>query len=463
MVETNWRQSRILGVAALAALVYTIVAAVLVGGLAWRANEVLARRAIDAVENERRALLADHQSGGLPRVAQLIATRAQPGGTALYALADVTGRVIAGNLPVIPDEIASPDVYAVFSASSLSPQVSRLAIGVVTPLSQGHRLLLARDIEDQRSLAAEFRWMLVAALTSLGLLASAAAWSVRRYFTRRLATITQASRAIMVGDLSGRVTPEGTGGEFDALAATLNAMLERIEHLVHALQEVSANIAHDLKTPLNRLRNSAEAALRDPEGAPAYRRGLESAIEEADGLIRTFNALLLIARLEGGSRNDTFEVFDVADVGRDLVELYEPVAEEANVALAAEGNGVVLANRQLVSQAIANLIDNALKYATDDAADRRQTITLSVVEHPDAVEIAVADDGPGIAPGDRARALERFVRLEKSRSRPGSGLGLSLVSAVANLHGGTFRLEDNEPGLRAILSLPRGMRPARAA
>jgi signal transduction histidine kinase len=227
---------------------------------------------------------------------------------------------------------------------------------------------------------------------------------------------------------------------------------------------VSDNIAHDLKTPLNRLRNRAEAALRSPEGAASYRDGLVKTIEEADELIRTFNSLLLIARLEAGAVAESMGPVDPAVIIGDVSELYEPVAEEAGLALSVSApvGLTILANRELVSQAVANLVDNAIKYsgaavAASGASDvPASPISISLARAGDGIEITVADRGPGVAPQDRERALQRFVRLEKSRSRPGSGLGLSLAAAVARLHGGSIRLEDNAPGLRAVIALPAG-------
>jgi len=195
----------------------------------------------------------------------------------------------------------------------------------------------------------------------------------------------------------------------------------------------------------------------DPRGTDAYREGLEHTIEKADELIKTFNALLLVARLEAGVLEENAEQFDLGELVRDFAELYEPVAEERGLKLAldiAQGSRLT-ANRQLVGQAVANLIDNAIKYS---AKAKDPTIAIELHTDEDGVEIAVADHGPGIAAGDRERVLKRFVRLEKSRTEPGTGLGLSLVQAVARLHGGAVRLEDNAPGLRVILRIPR--RPA---
>ena len=269
-------------------------------------------------------------------------------------------------------------------------------------------------------------------------------------------TVTRdASRTIMVGDLSKRVPVYGSGDEFDRLSENLNVMLERIEQLVAGMREVSDNIAHDLKTPLNRLRNRAEAALREKGSAKSYRLSLESIIEEADDLIKTFNGLLSIARLETGAASGAMEEIDAGALILDVAELYEPAAEDKGLSLSAHApEGVSLtADRQLIGQALANLIDNAIKYGGDGGAGG--VIEASVAETPDAIEYIISDSGQGIPEQDCERVLKRFVRLEESRSRPGSGLGLSLVAAVAHLHGGEVRLEDNKPGLRAVLSLPR--------
>ncbi len=261
--------------------------------------------------------------------------------------------------------------------------------------------------------------------------------------------------------MTGRLPVNGSGDELDRLAQSLNLMLARIEQLMAGLREVSDNIAHDLKTPLNRLRNRVEAALREPYGEPVYREALERTIEEADGLIKTFNALLSIARIEAGAAGgENRETLDVSALLRDVAELYEPVAEERGLVLKADMQAPIFirGDRQLLGQAIANLIDNAIKYGTSEAAeggpDAQPEVEVSAEAKGPMAEIVVTDRGPGVPVSDRERVLDRFVRLEASRSEPGSGLGLSLVAAVARLHGGSLRLEDNEPGLRVILALP---------
>ena len=278
----------------------------------------------------------------------------------------------------------------------------------------------------------------------------------------------------MSGDLSGRLPIAGSNDELDRLAGNLNVMLERIEALMHGLKEVTDNIAHDLKTPLTRLRNRAEEALRTAEDELQYRAALERTIEESDALIRTFNALLMIARAESGQARDGMTTFDAAEIAHGIGELYEPLADDKGLTLRVEAPDAapMHGNRELISQALANLVDNAIKYAAPDnatlAPDSRRVngaqpeIVVKAAGEGDRILLTVADTGPGIPEDDRARAVERFVRLEQSRSQPGSGLGLSLANAVARLHGGELRLEDNAPGLRSVLALPRGVSAAPA-
>jgi len=248
---------------------------------------------------------------------------------------------------------------------------------------------------------------------------------------------------------------KGTGDELDRLAQSLNEMLGQIARLMSAMQEVSSNVAHDLRTPLTRLKARAESALR--EGRPSeYKDALERTIAESDQLLQTFNALLSIARAEAGEAREGLQTVDAAKILTDVAELYEPFAEEQGGSLKVEtAAGLnVHANQQLLAQAISNLVDNALKYGIANDAVGPDIVITGAVEGDDVV-IAVADRGPGVPEGDRDRVIERFVRLDESRSRPGNGLGLSLAAGVMKLHGGRLVLEDNEPGLRAKLILPR--------
>jgi signal transduction histidine kinase len=351
-------------------------------------------------------------------------------------------------------------VEFVYSRPAPGGVETRLAFANVFRLPGGYRLIVGRDIEDRRELARLIRSAMLWGLGVMALFGLGGGYWVSRKLLARIDAVAATTRTIMNGDLTGRLPVNGSGDELDRLSESLNLMLARIEQLMAGLREVSDNIAHDLKTPLNRLRNRVEAALREPYGEAPYREALERTIEEADGLIKTFNALLSIARLEAGAGGDHKETLDVAALVRDVAELYEPVAEERGLMLRAEVVAPIftLADRQLLGQAIANLIDNAIKYGAPERGDggngARPEVNVTAEAKGAMAEIAVTDRGPGVPAAERGRVLDRFVRLEASRSEPGSGLGLSLVAAVARLHGGTVRLEDNQPGLRVILSLP---------
>jgi signal transduction histidine kinase len=342
----------------------------------------------------------------------------------------------------------------------------------VVRLPGGFRILVGRDLDERERMlhivALAGRWS-VAIVIVLGLVGGV---FVSRRVLKRVDAMTGTTQTIMAGDLSGRLSVIGTGDEFDRLALNLNGMLERIESLMRGLKEVTDNIAHDLKTPLTRLRNRCEAALRTVNSETDFRRLLEDTIEESEGLIRTFDALLMIARAESGEVREGMAEFDIAEVARDVSELYEPLAEDKGLTLEvdAKQHAAVKGNRELVSQALANLVDNAIKYAVPSTKaasgainGEQSAILVTAGAEQDRIVLTVSDHGPGIPSADRSRVVDRFVRLERSRSLPGSGLGLSLVSAVARLHGGELKLEDNGPGLRARISLPRAPAPPQQA
>ncbi len=484
--------------AAIVVAVFTLVAAAIMWFVSQQTNLVLTQQVLAALSSETELLRAEERSSGLVGLRRAVALRSRTAGSGLYFLGDEKGTRLAGNLSEIPKELLDHHRGAVFSypvqrAGSMSEQgrssgpARRTAVGVLLSFG-GAQLVVARDVEDQRVLSHRIRLVSLIGFGLLGIGGLLAGLLLSRLVLSRVNEITEASRAIMAGNLSERLPRSGTGDEFDRLAGSLNEMLARIEQLMLGLREVSDNIAHDLKTPLNRLRNRAEEALRDPRGAQAQRQGLERTIEAADDLIKTFNALLLIARLEAGAIDETLEDTDLREVVRDVTELYEPVATDAGFNLSvtfSEGGDLnVPINRQLIGQSIANLLENAIKYSVSGLkSDLRKTsdcvggdgqdemvlaekvrsyratakdISVSVTPVEKGVEISVGDRGAGIAPEDRERVLRRFVRLEKSRTAPGTGLGLSLVAAVARLHGGKVRLEDNEPGLRVVVFLPSG-------
>lgn len=437
-----------------------VVAATVIAAVGWSANDVLTRATSGAIESELAALRTEFRLHGLDALIASVNDRSRVRGAGLYRLEDETGRYRAGNLDELPRTFSGGGRAGTFRyrPHGAAVDATRSAAGVVVDVDARAILVVARDIEEQRALLFSIYRSVGLGATLLALLGLVGVLALSRHILRRITAMELASASIIESNFSGRIPYDGSGDEMDRLAARLNEMLARIEQLMSGLREVSDNIAHDLRTPLSRLRNRAEAALGDKRGAAAWHDGLERVIDEADELIKTFNALLLIARLEAASTSEVFHPLDVAAAVRDMVELYEPVAEEAGFAIfcVAEGQQWVSANAPLLGQAIANLIDNALKYgkAGGSAAAASPSIAVEARSVAQSVVVSVSDRGPGIAPGDRERALRRFVRLEQSRSASGTGLGLSLVVAVARLHGGTVRLEDNAPGLRVVLTLP---------
>ena len=439
----------------LAALVvagFMLVAALIGGVLFWQTNALLASQVLQGLTQEQAHFVEIGRGGGMPALRQAIEARAvaPSAGSSLLLLVDGGGKRVTGNLDAWPGELADKPQGGAFQYGAGQP-----AVGVPLTLPGGGRLLVARDLRDQKALIDRIRWLFLAGFGLLSLLGLAAGLIASHLMLARVAEVTDTGTEIMAGDLSRRIPLAGTDDEFDHLATHLNAMLERIEQLMNGLREVSDNIAHDLKTPLSRLRSRAEAALRAGPGTATHDEGLGRVIEDADAIIQTFNALLLIARLEAGAVEKTAEPFELGALIRDVAELYEPVAEEAGQLLTVEASApvTVRANRQLIGQALANLIDNAIKYGVP-VADGTPSIVVGLEVAGDEVRVTVADRGPGISAADRARVAKRFVRLDQSRTRPGTGLGLSLVAAVARLHGGRMLIEDNEPGLRVVLALP---------
>lgn len=441
-------------IAALSLVAFVLAAALIFTALFLKTNDALTQLTLSAVRADAEAILGDKRAASLPGLVEVIAARAALPGPGLYRLSDPSGRRLAGNLDPLPPQLADRPAGGAFPYVRASGQSERLGVAIGVDAGNGARLYVGRDVEDQRAFAARMRTAFLLGFGLLSLAGLAGGVGIARALLNRIEAINATSRSIMAGDLARRVPLSGSDDEIDGLAANLNAMLQRIETLMGALREVSDNIAHDLKTPLNRLRNRAEAALADTRGPPAYREGLERTIDEADEIIRVFNALLLIARLEAGAVEQTMSDVDLGGLVADCAELYEPVAQERGLVLdvSAPPGPIIRGNRQLLGQAVANLVDNAIKYSA--AAARGAAVTVAVVASASGPEIVVGDRGPGIGPQDRERVLKRFVRLEKSRTEPGTGLGLSLVAAVARMHGGTLRLEDNAPGLRVVLALP---------
>jgi signal transduction histidine kinase len=443
-------------------LVFVLFAVSLLGYFALNTRRLITEQITNRVNTEIAALREQYEQGGIRRLLILVDLRARRPGSSLILVTTPTGQELAGNVGSLePGILDHPGWYEIsYRRVEAQDDVEHRALVQVMALPDGFRLLIGRDLEERERIygiiANAGRWSFVVVVV----LGVAGGFFVSRRVLKRIDAMTETAHTIMAGDLTGRLPVAGTGDELDRLANNVNAMLERIEALMHGLKEVSDNIAHDLKTPLTRLRNRCEQALRGAKGDADYRAALESTIGESDELIRTFDALLMIARAESGHARDNMSEFDAADIAHDVSELYEPLAEEKGLALKVKAPlaAPVRGNRELISQALANLLDNAIKYAGPEASKvngASAEIVLAAEADGDRIALSVADHGPGIPDADRGRAVERFVRLEQSRSQPGSGLGLSLASAVARLHGGELRLEDNHPGLKSIIALPR--------
>ncbi|KQO79305.1 ATP-binding protein [Methylobacterium sp. Leaf88] len=437
-------------------VVFATFALLALGYVAWNASRALDDQMVSTIEAEINGLSEQYKVGGLRRLISAVERRAGEPGASLYLVTNAAGERLVGNIDALPTGlIVDPgQTEANYARIGGARDVEHRAIMQIFVLPGGFRLLVGRDVAERDRLRSVIGRTFGSSVGLVVVLGVIGAWFIASRVLKRVDAMTETTRRIMAGDLDGRLAVAGTGDELDRLARNLNAMLERIGELMRGLRDVSDNIAHDLKTPLTRLRNRAEEALRTAETPDALRAAMEGVIEESDGLIRIFNALLMIARLEGVNAREDFQTFDVAAVVQAVAELYEPLASEQGLALHVETEGAPLTlrgSRELIGQALANLIDNAVKYGGASGE-----IRLSAARIGDTLRLGVADSGPGIPSEARGRVLDRFVRLEEARSRPGFGLGLSLVNAVVRLHQGTLALEDHAPGLAVVITLPAG-------
>jgi signal transduction histidine kinase len=428
--------------------------------IAWQVESVVDAEIARTIDAEAQGLVDAFDNQGIRRLESVIEARKNEPGASLYLLTNPIGEPLAGNVDQVPAEVLLHRGFVPLIYRGGGSERGRQALVGVYVLPGGFRLLIGHDLGDRARIGKVMVRALAISLVFFAALGAIGALFVARRVLKRIDDMNTSAHGIMAGDLTRRLPVSGSGDELDRLAEGLNEMLGRISELMEGLQEVSDNIAHDLRTPLTRLRNHAEAALSFGGDAATYRQALEKTIEESDQLIRIFNALLLIARAEAGGDLGPLQQLDIGEAASSVAELYEPIAEDAGVALTvhAEDGLHVRGNRELIGQAIANLVDNALKYGATPkgagAAEAKPDVVITARRVGGSVVLSVADRGPGIEAADRARVLDRFVRLEGSRSRPGSGLGLSLAAAVARMHGGTVELEDNQPGLRVRFTLP---------
>jgi signal transduction histidine kinase len=442
------------------AAIYLVVFALSVGAILtyvfWNTAHLLERQAEETIRAEVLALADQYGQRGLPGVADLINRRVSEETGTLYLLVDAKEQFVVGNLRNMPSPKPEDETFVDFPITIGKGQkkLFHTARAYHVELTNGFRLLVGRDVEEIHTFRKLITTTLLWALGLSLIFGLGGGYLTSRNFLRRVDAITAASRTIMAGDLSQRMPVAGTSDELDRLAQSLNDMLGQIERLMTGMKEVSSNVAHDLKTPLTRMRARAEAALRSGTAAE-QRAALAQTLEESERLLDTFNALLSIARAEAGNAREGLIEADVSEILGEVAELYEPLVEEAGGTLTCEAAASlpVRADRQLLAQSFSNLIDNAMKYGTS-GSDEKVAIVMSGTREGGNAVIRISDQGPGIAAADRERVLDRFVRLDDSRSRPGNGLGLSLVASVVKLHGGQLRLDDAAPGLMAVIELP---------
>ncbi|HLJ04928.1 MAG TPA: HAMP domain-containing sensor histidine kinase [Acetobacteraceae bacterium] len=445
--------------AAIYALLLTISAAALALFLWWSTAGLLDRQTQASIEADAQSLSERFNTGRIPGLVLTIEERLTQNveDDAIYLLVDPSGQRMAGNLQHWPQGASRSGGW--YELPIERAGMRSLALVQSFDLPGGFRLLIGRDVQVRAQLRRLLTSALLWALLVVLVMASIGALVVRSLFRRTLANVSATATAIAGGDFTQRVKLSGRGDEFDQLAETINDMLDRIGRLMEGVREVSNAIAHDLRTPITRARARLEDAALHASSVPDLRAAIERATADLDGIVAVFQALLRIAEIEAGSRRSAFAPVDLAPLLAGVAELYGVVAEDRGISLDMEAPALLPAygDRELIQQAVANLMDNAVKFSPPGGAVR-----LSAALTPAGVEIAVADQGPGIPVEERARAAERFYRGETARNTPGAGLGLALVQAVAQLHGGSLRLTDATPGLVAILTLPTHDQPAAA-
>ncbi|HHJ16234.1 MAG TPA: HAMP domain-containing histidine kinase [Gammaproteobacteria bacterium] len=421
----------------------------------WSTAAYMARQADATIDAEITGLAERYDMDGLAGLIEVINERLsrKPTGSSIYLLTTAINTRIAGNINRWPKAPADKDGWLNFRLENAGHNKNEIHLARARSftLSGGFHLLVGRDIYELEETQQRIIRTLVLGFVITLLLGGAGGFVLSRRVMKRLEAINTTSREIIDGDLSRRIPRQHSADEFDALAGNLNAMLDRIEELMEGVRRVSDSIAHDLRTPLARLRNRLELLYAEQQKTGQDTGLAEQALSDADGLLKTFNALLRIARIETRQHSKTFAATDMGALLHDVVELYEPLAEEKGQTLALQAaTGVQMqGDRDLLFQAMANLLDNAIKYTPPQGR-----IEISLEEQDGTGRITISDSGPGIPEAERQQVFQRFYRLEKSRTTPGSGLGLSLVAAVARIHGMTLRLEDNHPGLRVHCEFP---------
>ena len=456
MNRSNFLASSTFRLALLYVILFTVSVLLIFSLIYWSSVRYMASQSDSAIQTEIQTLSERYETRGVPGLRRLILdriTRQQPTGSSLYLLSDPLGRPIVGNISRWP-QVNAEDGWLNFNLDTSDRDDPELhpARARRFQLTGGFQLLVGQDIHElksaQRRIITALSWGVILTLV-LGL---AGGFFISRTMLARLEIINETSQRIIAGDMKQRIPVSTRQDEFDRLSGNLNRMLDQIQELMDGIRQVSDNIAHDLKTPLFRLRQKLETMNVEAGSTADHNQALQDALVEADRLLNLFNALLRIARLESESRKTVMTMLSLSELAGDVAELYEPLAEEKNQSLSVETPQSIslLADRDMLFQALANLLDNAVKYTPEGG-----TIRLSLSSQAHSVSIRVCDSGPGVALDQREKVFHRFYRTDTSRSTPGNGLGLSLVKAVVRLHDGRVSLLDNHPGLCVELSLPR--------
>lgn len=420
----------------------------------------LRSESIRELDAEVQALGAAFRSGGMARLNQTVIERSSVPGPFFYVLQDSEGQKISGDFEYIPDDVPAPNVsvetyfdYQLLDRNGMLE--TRQANGMIIGLQNGAALMVAYDLGTRTAIVSRIVDTIWTALP-IGLgLSLIGGIIISRWAARRAEELSRTTLGVMSGDLSRRAPVVGSGDEFDRLSEHLNAMLDRLEHLMGMTRHAGDAIAHDLRSPLTRLRNQLEADLA--RGDEADRTAtVEKAIDEVDAVLRTFNSILSLSRIQAGNTS-RFETINITELLEELADLYDPAAEASGLSFSSEISPdlELSGDRSLIAQAVTNLLDNAIKYTPEAGA-----LTLrGRLTREGELEVSVTDTGPGIPAADRERAVQRFVRLEASRTQAGNGLGLAMVAAIASLHAGELVLGDGPgssdmPGLRAALVFP---------
>ena len=423
----------------------------ILGFIYWQTGGHLAHLTDTIISGDLVDLANEYDSGKTKQLVSTIAGRSDYGDNRIYLLADSGFNPIAGNLDEWPKVKPDAGGWVDFELpctdpAKCVPDGPRHLRAKVSDLAGGLHLLAGRDVDDTDDIQEDFRHALGWGLGLIIAVGIAGGVILSLAVMRRLDAISRTSGEIMRGDLSKRVPVRGVGDDFDELACNLNAMLARIQGLMATVKGVSDNIAHDLRTPLARLRARLELArTADPSTDQAW---IDGTIANLDSVLDTFEALLKIGEVEASSPQQCFTTINLAEIVEDASDFYEPLAEEKQQQLELQIQPVplIMGERDLLFRALGNLLDNAIKYAPEGSR-----IEISLQATGSGAKLAVADHGPGIPEQSRSKVFERFFRLDTSRSLPGNGLGLSLVLAVAVLHGTSVHLEDNGPGLRVTM------------